>query len=59
MSGSIEETMFGSIAITAMFPKYFLDHLLILFQSSLAMSTPLRWSFYILQQICAYLESGI
>jgi len=51
--------MFGSVATTAMSPKHFLDHLLTLFWSSLAMSTLLRWSFYILQQICAYLQSGI
>ena len=51
--------MFGSIATTTMSPKHFLDHLLTLFWSSLAMSTPLCWSFYILQQICAYLQSGI
>jgi len=51
--------MFGSIATTAMSPKYFLDHLLTLFQSFLATSTPLCWSFYILQQIYAYLQSGI
>ena len=55
----VEGTMFGSVATTAMSPKNFLDHLLTLFQSSLATSTPLRWSFYILQQICAYLQSGI
>ena len=51
--------MFGSVATTAMSPKHFLDYLLTLFQSSLAMSTPLHWSFYILQQICAHLQSGI
>ena len=55
----VEGTMFGSIATTAMFPKHFLDHLLILFWSSLATSTPLCWSFYILQQGYAYLQSGI
>jgi len=59
MSGSIEGTMFGSITTTAISSKHFLDHLLILFQSSLAMSTPLHWSFYTLQQICVYLQSGI
>ena len=51
--------MFRSVAITTMSAKNFLDHLLILFWSSLATSTPLYWSFYILQQICAYLQSGI
>jgi len=56
---SVEGTMFGSVATTAMSPKNFLDHLLTLFRSSLATSTPLRWSFYILQQIGAYLQSGI
>ena len=55
----VEGTMFGSVATTAMSPKHLLDHLLTLFRSSLATSTPLRWSFYILQQICAYLQSGI
>ena len=55
----VEGTMFGSVATTAMSPKHFLDHLLTLFRSSLAMSTLLYWSFYILQQIYAYLQSGI
>ena len=55
----VEGTMFGSITTTAMSPKNFLNRLLILFWSSLATSTPLHWSFYILQQICAYLQSSI
>jgi len=55
----VEGTMFGSIATTTMSPKSFLNHLLTYFWSSPATSTLLHWSFYILQQICAYLQSGI